>query len=221
MYYTVYKITNLVNSKIYVGVHKTANLNDSYMGSGQLIARAVAKYGLQNFKKEYLAVFDNPDDAFKMESELVNEEFVKSDNTYNLKEGGRGGWDHISNESRRKSAALGGKAIRDKFSNDRDFLNATVAKTIKTKRKKSPEETLHTIQKILSTKEKNGDYGFSGRTHTESTRKKMSQTRIERGLNKPERHSQFGSMWITDGQSNRKIMKSAAIPTGWHKGRTI
>lgn len=30
MKYTVYKITNLVNGKVYIGVHKTENLNDKY-----------------------------------------------------------------------------------------------------------------------------------------------------------------------------------------------
>jgi len=39
MYYIIYKITNLINEKIYVGCHKTKKLNDSYMGSGTIIER--------------------------------------------------------------------------------------------------------------------------------------------------------------------------------------
>lgn len=39
--YTVYKVTNIKNGKYYVGVHKTNNPYDSYMGSGTAIRNAI------------------------------------------------------------------------------------------------------------------------------------------------------------------------------------
>lgn len=96
MFYTIYKIINLINGKIYIGAHKTNNLEDGYMGSGKLIKMAIDKYGLDNFKKEYISIFDNEDDMYKMESIIVDEEYLKSENIYNIKEGGNGGWSKVN-----------------------------------------------------------------------------------------------------------------------------
>ena len=53
-HYLVYKTTNLVNGKIYIGQHQTYDLNDGYLGSGILLRRAIEKYGEENFKREIL-----------------------------------------------------------------------------------------------------------------------------------------------------------------------
>ena len=96
MVYTVYRTTNIVNGKFYVGVHKTKEPNDSYLGSGKLLLKAIEKYGIDKFQKEVLFVFDNATEAFDKEAEIVTTEFLSENNTYNLKVGGQGGFDYLN-----------------------------------------------------------------------------------------------------------------------------
>ena len=112
MHYTVYKTTNLANGKIYIGSHVTEDVNDGYVGSGKLLLKAIEKYGLESFKKEVLHIFDNPNDMFLKEAELVSNEFIQRKDTYNIKEGGHGGWDYVNknnlNFTQEKNARISG-----------------------------------------------------------------------------------------------------------------
>lgn len=104
--YIVYCTTNLVNNKIYIGVHETVDPNvfDSYIGNGVYInkpstyekcethfQRAVKKYGVKNFKRVIIKVFDDEDEAYFLEEDIVNEEFLKRSDVYNMVPGGRCG----------------------------------------------------------------------------------------------------------------------------------
>ncbi len=91
MRYTIYKTTNRLNNKFYIGKHQTENPNDSYLGSGKALLAAIKLYGRENFQKEILFDFDNELDMNLKERELITEEFVKLENTYNLGIGGEGG----------------------------------------------------------------------------------------------------------------------------------
>lgn len=102
----IYRITNLVNGKTYIGQHKYKKLNDSYMGSGRLIKKAIRKYGIENFKKEILE-FDIPT------VELTNDweqmyilfERAKGKAEYNIANGGNGKGT-VSKETKRKLSEI-------------------------------------------------------------------------------------------------------------------
>ena len=94
--YTVYETTNNVNGKTYIGVHKTNVVNDSYLGSGKLIKAAIAKHGTENFSKQVLFCYDDKEQAYQKERELVTPEMLLNRNCYNIKHGGEGGFDYVN-----------------------------------------------------------------------------------------------------------------------------
>jgi group I intron endonuclease len=86
----LYKITNQINHKIYIGVHRSKRKTDSYMGSGLSIKNAIKKYGKENFIKEILEYFESDEDMFAREKEIVNEDFITNLENYNLIVGRKG-----------------------------------------------------------------------------------------------------------------------------------
>ena len=172
---TIYKITNQINQKIYIGVHSTNDLDDSYMGSGTLIISAIKKYGLKNFKKETLFDFGTPDEAYSKELDIVDESFISRKDTYNLRCGGEGG--RHSEEARLKmSTAAKGRTFSDET---RRKLSESAKK-----RKRSPhsEETRLKLSEAITgqihteeTKRKMS-VAQKGKTHTEETKRKMSES---------------------------------------------
>ena len=97
----IYKITNLITGKSYIGQrirckdNKKEPLSDGYMGSGNYIKRSIKKHGKHNFKKEILK--DNI--HCQTVANIFEEIYIKKENTlhpngYNLALGGQGGSSH-------------------------------------------------------------------------------------------------------------------------------
>lgn len=108
--YIIYKTVCLENNKIYVGQHKTSNLEDGYLGSGKLIKRAIEKYGKDKFKREILCEVDSFLDA-RIQEEFWIEKLNSTNKTigYNITKYAWGG-QPIAEETRKKiSKSLKGK----------------------------------------------------------------------------------------------------------------
>lgn len=217
VFYTIYKITNKINGKIYIGKHQTQDLNDGYMGSGKLIKNAIEKYGIENFEKEILYQFETEKEMNIKEADLVTEDFVKEETNYNLCPGGKGGWGYNNTKEGQKLREFsydrwrkaGSLALKRKLETDEKF------KALHTKRLKESSKKGIGAQKI---KYPNGT--FYGKIHSEQTKEKIGKSNSE--LQKGKCNSQYGTMWITNGRENKKIKKDIdIIPEGWYKGRKI
>ena len=88
-YFIVYKITNVINNKYYIGRHSTNNLDDNYLGSGKAILNAIKKYGKENFKKEIIATAMNAQELWELEAKIINDEIVNDPLSYNMAYGGK------------------------------------------------------------------------------------------------------------------------------------
>lgn len=93
----IYKTTNLVNGKIYIGQDK--NNNPNYYGSGKLLKLAMKKYGKENFKKEILEECNSEDHLNKREIFwITNCNSVDRKIGYNISDGSKEGDRKIGHE---------------------------------------------------------------------------------------------------------------------------
>lgn len=165
MKYTIYKITNKINNKIYIGKHQTHDLNDSYAGSGKLLRRAQRKHGIENFSKKILHVFDTEEEMNFKEAELVTAEFCLREDTYNMCVGGMGGFGYINSNGLN---LYGNNGYTD---NVKDDLNRG-RDTQKYLSENDPEWKQRKILKISQALK--GRVGtFKDKEHTEETKRKI------------------------------------------------
>jgi len=98
----IYKITNIINNKVYIGKNVTCDKN--YYGSGTHIKNAIKKYGKNNFIKEIIEVCDDYNDLSIKEKYWIKY-YQNLGLLYNLTEGGDGGdtWTNNPNIEKLKS----------------------------------------------------------------------------------------------------------------------
>ena len=90
-FHFIYKTTNRLNEKFYVGMHSTNNLEDGYLGGGKRLWYSIQKYGLENHECEILEFLPSREDLKRREAEIINEELLANPLCMNLKFGGEGG----------------------------------------------------------------------------------------------------------------------------------
>ena len=206
-YHFIYKTTNLLNEKFYVGMHSTDNLEDGYVGSGKRLGYSIRKYGLENHKFEILEFLSSREELKKREAEVVNEEMLKHPLCMNLKFGGEGGWDHLKNDPNMKIVRA-------------NNLNRSKARFLENPTEEYLEIQREKMKKINS--EKTRFDNFAGKKHSKESIEKMKSS--HKGLQVGSNNSQFGTCWICNDDEAKKIKKEdlqSWIDKGWSKGRKM
>ena len=210
MHYLIYKTTNLVNGKYYVGKHKTKNRDDDYLGSGKLLRAAIAKYGRENFIREIILECESEAEMNLAEKVLVVPDI---ETNYNLCPGGHGGFGYLNDGSDEhiKRTICAGKKSSENIQNVRE------------RGRKGGINSLKNRTGIFSLSEKQrsdiGKNSFLGKKHTDITRQRMSIVASKRTGSK---NSQFGTCWMTNGAKNIKIKRDEVdkwTELGYKQGR--
>lgn len=209
----IYKITNTINGKIYVGKDEASD--ESYYGSGSLIKRAIQKYGLDKFTKEVLE--DNINDKKLLEELEIYwiGKLNSMDKTigYNICKGGNGG-DTITNNPNKQNII---EKIRN-TSKGRVFTEEHKRKLLENHNSKNPE-----VGKRISA-------ALKGRKKSVEHREKLSKATTAyyersggnvnfKGKNNPMSKHEY--LWYSNEETGKmkRIKKDDPIPEGFVKGR--
>lgn len=184
--YFIYITTNNINGCKYIGKHLGYE-NDSYLGSGKVLKRAIAKYGKENFSREIIEFNSTEEENAEREKYYIAiYNAVNNPLFYNIHEGGNGGnttagyTEEEKQQLKQKMSELqkgekNGMYGKHHSQKTKDYLSfyATFL------RDNSVYQTPEFKEKISqATSGKNN--GMYGKTHTEEAKKKMSQKAIER-----------------------------------------
>lgn len=85
----IYKTTNLINNKIYIGKDSRNKIN--YLGSGKILKLSIEKYGRENFIKETIEICHTQKELCEREKYWIEWYKNKEYKLYNIAEGGSGG----------------------------------------------------------------------------------------------------------------------------------
>lgn len=166
MYYFVYQTKNIINQKTYIGVHKTSNVNDGYIGCGiystisgerlrrqvnknSALPKAIKKYGIGNFKREILSYFDTYEQALEEEAFLVNDKWIKSTDNYNVALGGSlgcSGWKMSDEQKAHLSNKMKGRYVSDETKKRMSASMTGIKKSDATKKKLSEIKTKYNLE---------------------------------------------------------------------------
>jgi hypothetical protein len=183
--WVVYKTTNTINNKVYIGVHGDYTGKYDYLGSGRALKSAIKKYGRENFSHSIIKLFSTANEAFDYEKIIVDAEFVRDPTTYNLTCGGTGN-SILSDETKEKiSIANKGRStdcnwitnglenLLIKEANSKNFITNNpdwyYGRTI-------PDE----VCKKLSEVRKNKPSHRKGKTVSDITKEKTRQTMLKK-----------------------------------------
>jgi hypothetical protein len=250
-YNFIYITTNLINKKQYIGDHSTNNIEKDiyYMGSGDLIYKAIKKYGKENFYREILEFFITKQEAFDAQEKYIKECNTLTPNGYNISPSGGHGTNggYLSEESKEKirRKKLGvklnltpeqrlnrSKKLKGKNKGKKHTEEQNRKQSERQLGKKQSEETKKKRSESMKGKNKGRVHSSEicqhmsiahiGIKDSEKTKNKKSESM--KGKNVGSLNGQVGKVWITKENETKTVLKTELntwIQNDWVKGRKL
>ena len=187
----IYKVTNLVNGKSYIGqsIDPITRLSKHIKSNSNLLNEAIKKYGVENFLFEVIKSDVPIEQINEAEIQCIREHNCKVPNGYNLTEGGEGSLGCIPSEETRRKIGLihKGKVVSEKT---REKISAAQTGRIVS------QETGNKISKANTGKK-------ASREHKEKISKALS------GKSKSDEHRQKLILSLSIARKHKKSLKES------------
>jgi hypothetical protein len=206
-FHFIYKTTNLLSGKYYIGMHSTNDLDDGYLGSGTRLRYSINKHGIKNHVREILEFVDSREELKKREKEIVTLNEIAKEECMNLTVGGEGGFRSEQQRLNAEKSNAKQKILRE---TDPEWVD-----NYRLKKSLGQKEAYNRGRKKVIP-------DWNGRSHSDEAKKKMSES--SKGMGVGKENSQYGTCWITRDGENKKIKKEELgefIQHGWEKGRKL
>ena len=186
---------------------KTIQLNvEKYRGSGTVWLNHIKKHGY-NVSTEIIACFEDIEKCKEFAYDFsIKNDIVNSSEWANLEIERIEGYGNFKNKEVLEKARETRRKNQTSIEFDKTISKLGRKKVIENKLGYlNPKNQMKGVEKAL----------------TEDARKKRLEKLKEIKHQQGERNNQFGTHWITDGVSNKKIKNNENIPIGWRLGRVV
>lgn len=180
----IYKSTNLINGKSYIGKsikslnhRKSKHINHTKNGSTNYFHKAIRKYGIENF--EWFVIEECKEDILNEREIFWIKKLKTRFNGYNLTDGGDGQHGYICSDETKNKLRLSNTGKHHSEETKNKIREYRKNLPIEVRKKLSISQTGHLLSETSKLKIKNFNLG---KKHSEETKEKMRKPKIKKKI---------------------------------------